>query len=69
MDHFQVPPPPSFNFTKPEEWPKWIKRFERFRIASGLELQAEENQVNTLIYTMGEEVEDVITSLDSGGDE
>eukprot|EP00064_Thunnus_orientalis_P013389 superscaffoldBa00002172_g13428 len=44
MDHFRVPPPPSFNFTKPEEWPKWIKGVERFRIASGLQLQAEENQ-------------------------
>lgn len=63
MDWFQVPPPPSFSFTKSEEWPRWIKRFERFRIASSLELQLEENQVNTLIYTMGEEAEDVITSL------
>ncbi|KAI4890554.1 hypothetical protein NFI96_006207, partial [Prochilodus magdalenae] len=32
-------------------------------IASGLELQAEENQVNALIYTMGEEAEDILTSL------
>lgn len=63
MERFQIPPPPKFDFTRPEEWSKWIKRFERFRIASGLELQAEENQVNTLIYTMGDEAEDIITSL------
>ncbi|KAI4890341.1 hypothetical protein NFI96_013731, partial [Prochilodus magdalenae] len=63
MERFQISPPPKFDFTRPEEWPKWIKRFERFRIASGLELQAEENQVNTLIYTMGDEAEDIITSL------
>ncbi|XDV25073.1 hypothetical protein PO909_029054 [Leuciscus waleckii] len=63
MDRFQIPPPPKFDFTKPEEWPKWIRRFERFRIASGLELQPDENQVNTLIYTMGDEAEDIVTSL------
>ena len=63
MDRFQVLPPPNFTFTQPEEWPKWIRRFERFRIASGLELQSEENQVNTLIYTMGDDAEDVITAL------
>ncbi|KAL7870545.1 hypothetical protein SRHO_G00080420 [Serrasalmus rhombeus] len=63
MERFQIPPPPKFDFTRPEEWPKWIKRFDRFRIASGLELQAEENQVNTLIYTMGDEAEDIITAL------
>lgn len=63
MERFQISPPPKFDFTKPEEWPKWIRRFERFRIASGLELQPEENQVNTLIYTMGDEAEDIVTSL------
>ncbi|KAI4897003.1 hypothetical protein NFI96_030791, partial [Prochilodus magdalenae] len=63
MDRLQVPPPQKFDFSKPEEWPKWIKRFERFSIASTLERQAEENQVNALIYTMGEEAEDILTSL------
>jgi len=29
----------------------------------GLELQPDENQVNTLIYTMGGEAEDIVTSL------
>lgn len=63
MERFQIPPPPKFDFTKPEEWPKWIRRFERFRIASGPERQSEENQVNALIYTMGDEAEDIVTSL------
>lgn len=50
---------------KPKEWPKWIRRFDRFRIACGLELtlQPNEKQVNTLIYAMGDEAQDVITSL------
>ncbi len=54
--------PEKFSF-KADDWPKWIKRFERFRIASGLETQANENQVNALIYTMGEEAENILTSL------
>ena len=62
MAHYQVKPPEKFSF-KSEEWTKWIKRFERFRIASGLDLQDEENQVNALIYSMGEEAEDIIVSL------
>ena len=43
---FQVPPPEPFVFARPEEWPKWIRRFERFRLATGLE----ENQISTFIY-------------------
>ncbi|XP_036435971.1 uncharacterized protein LOC118814457 isoform X2 [Colossoma macropomum] len=62
MSLFQVPPPEKFTF-KAEDWPRWRKRFERFRIASGLETQADENQVNALIYAMGEEAEDILTSL------
>ncbi len=43
--------------------PRFGSHFERFRIASGLETQAEENQVNALIYMMGEEAKDILTSL------
>ena len=50
---FQVPPPEKFSF-KPEDWPKWIQRFERFRKATGLEKRSGKNQVNTLIYAMGD---------------
>ena len=50
--NFQVTPPEKFAF-KPENWLKWIQRFERFRKATGLDKQTGENQVNTLIYTMG----------------
>ena len=69
MEQFHVAPPPKFDFTKPEEWPKWIRRFERFRIVSGLELKADENQVNTLIYMMGDEAEDVLTVLNLSEEE
>ena len=63
MERYQIPPPAKFDVSKPEEWPKWKKRFERYRIASGLDVQPGENQVNALLYTMGEDAEDVVTSL------
>ena len=62
MAAFQVLPPERFTF-KPEDWSKWIRRFERFRLASGLEEKSEESQVNTLIYSMGGEADDIVQSL------
>jgi len=62
MASYQVPPPEKFNF-KPEEWSRWIKRFERFRKATGLDQKDGESQVNTLIYSMGEEADDIVVSF------
>ena len=39
----------EFSF-KPNDWPKLITRFERFRIASELDKKPEQTQVATLIY-------------------
>ena len=63
MASYQVSPPKSFNFSKPEEWPSWIRRFQRFRVASGLSEKSSENQVNTLVYTMGDAADDILASL------
>ena len=63
MASYQVPPPKSFNFVNPEEWPNWIRRFERFRQASGLSAKSSANQVNTLIYTMGDHADDILSLL------
>ncbi|CAB3997437.1 Hypothetical predicted protein, partial [Paramuricea clavata] len=62
MASFQVQPPEKFTF-KPEDWLKWSRRFERFRMASGLEKESEESQVNTLIYSMGSEADEIVQSL------
>ena len=59
MATFQVNPPEQFTF-KPEEWEKWSRRFERFRIASGLSKESEESQVNALIYSMGDTANDLL---------
>ena len=42
---------------------KWIQRFERFRSASGLSEKDEEIQINSLIYCMGSEADDILDSL------
>ena len=60
---FNIQPPEPFDFSKPLEWTKWIRRFERFRQASNLTTNSEENQVNTLIYCMGDEADDVLKGL------
>jgi hypothetical protein len=57
---YQVVSPDSFTFHQPEEWPRRIRRFERFRSASGLDEKSEETQVNTLVYTMGDEADDIL---------
>jgi len=60
---FQVAAPEPFNFSRPEEWTKWSRRFERFRKASGLDQKDDEAQVNTLIYSMGDEADDILRSF------
>jgi len=44
--NYQVPPPEKFSF-KPEEWTRWIRRFDRFRKATGMDQKSGENRVNT----------------------
>ena len=63
MANFQVTPPDNFNFQKPEEFDQWITRFERFKIASGLCEKDESQQVNTLIYCMGKDADDIFKSF------
>ena len=60
---YQVTPPEPFNFSNPTEWTKWIRRFERFRTASELCKKSGAAQVNTLIYTMGQEADDIFHSF------
>ena len=49
MAGFNVAASDKFSY-KPNDWSKWITRFERFRIASELDKKPEETQVATLIY-------------------
>jgi hypothetical protein len=60
---FQVTPPEPFSFSTPSDWPKYRRRFERFRIVSGLNSKSEEEQVNAPIYLMGDAAEDIVLSF------
>ena len=63
MTSFRVQLPEKFDFSRQAEWPKWSRRFERFRQASGLAKEEEESQINTLIYTVGDQADDILNSF------
>ena len=51
-----------FNFRQPDDWPKWKRCFDQYRVSSGLAEKAELRQVSTLLYCLGEEAKDVLAS-------
>ena len=59
----------QFNFSKPEEWPQWIKKFECFHQASSLASKSEESQVNMLIYSMGQKADNILQSFRLSADD
>src|SRR5436190_6820025 len=61
--NIHVTPPGEFDFTHPTQWPMWIRRFDRFRIASGLDLKPSDKQVNMLLYCLGNEGENLLDSF------
>ena len=62
MAGIQLTPPSPFNFKSPDDWPRWRKRYEQFRVASGLSTDSDDKQVSTLLYCLGEEAELVLIS-------
>ena len=63
MATFTIAPPEPFLFSQPENWGKWIRRFNRFCKSSGMAEKPEPDQVNTLIYSMGDQAEDILLSF------
>ena len=63
MASYQITAPEKFNFSCPDEWLRCIRKFKRFCMASGLNDKAEANQVNTLIYTMGDSADDILSFI------
>lgn len=58
----QISPPGQFSF-KSDDWEQWSKRFERFRSACGLKDKSQSVQIDTLIYCMGEQAEEIFNSF------
>ena len=50
-------------YLRRNEWPKWIRRFERYRLASGLDGKPDAMQVNALMYAMGDEADDIMAGF------
>ena len=69
MAGIQFQPPEKFNFKQPDKWPRWRKCFEQFCVASGLSTESSARQVNTLLYCLGEEAEDLLRSTNITEDE
>ncbi|GBN97820.1 hypothetical protein AVEN_212559-1 [Araneus ventricosus] len=63
MAALHINPPENFTFSTPCNWSKWKMRFERYRIASGLSTKTGNEQVNSLLYIMGEQAEDIFSSF------
>ncbi|KAM7300813.1 uncharacterized protein ISCGN_016398 [Ixodes scapularis] len=63
LNPFVVELPEKLDFRRPEDWKRWFTRWERYRVISGLKKQDNETQVNTLVYAMGREAEDILASL------
>lgn len=65
MAQLRLDPPAAFNFQTPDDWPRWKKRFEQYRTASGLATADVTQQVSTLLYCIGEEAESVLASTNT----
>ena len=62
MANLRLSPPDCFDFKKPDEWNRWKRRFEQFRLASGLSSEDDERQISTLLYCLGQDAEEVLVS-------
>ncbi len=69
MAKFQIAPPKQFEFSQPDSWHVWIKRFERFRLASGLSEKDESTEIAALVYSMSSKAETVLASFTLTEDE
>ena len=63
----QLPLPARFDGAngpnQAECWIRWSRRFERYRVASGLKNKPAYEQVSTLLYAMGDCADDILATL------
>ena len=69
MAQHNLQPPGQFDFKNPDDWPRWKRRFEQFRVSSGLTEDSAKKQISTLLYCLGEETEAVLASTNATADE
>ena len=54
--------PEKFDWRNPN-WDKWLRRWERYRVASNLAGESSEYQVNMLIYVLGGEADELLDRI------
>ena len=63
----QIPLPGNFEEANSPQaadaWPKWFRRFDRYRVALGLNSKPQTEQVSTLLYAMGDSADDILQTL------
>jgi hypothetical protein len=69
MAQLNLRPPEPFDFRNPDDWPRWKRRFQQFRVASGLTADDAEKQISTLLYCLGEQAEAVLSSTNASEEE
>ena len=62
-------PPGKFDFKHPDTWLKWKRRFQQYLTATGLDKEDDARKVNVLLYCLGEESDDVLTSTNISNDD
>ena len=63
MTSYLIPAIEAFDCSTPTEYPNWIHHFERFRNASGIAEKSEESQIDTVIYSMVDKIDDILQSF------
>ncbi|XP_018403211.1 PREDICTED: uncharacterized protein LOC108780116 [Cyphomyrmex costatus] len=53
----------ELDFSKPEQWSNWIKRFERYLTVSKLAAGSDKEKIDLLCYSMGERSEEILTQI------
>ena len=69
MANIRLEAPVRFNFSRPDDWTKWKRRFNQYRIASGLAEEGEVCQISTLLYCMGDEADTILISTNISCDD
>ena len=55
-----IKPPDAFDTKQPALWPRWFRIFERYQVASGLSECSAARQISVLLYTLGQDGEDLL---------
>ncbi|UYV80221.1 hypothetical protein LAZ67_18002076, partial [Cordylochernes scorpioides] len=63
VNHEDIQPPETFDFSTPNEWPKWRKRFERYLVVSGMKKKEEADKIDLFMYLMGDRADDIFRTF------